>query len=133
MHKFRFVIVSVLLLACAAMMANGVAVDGIHYVLDESNQTASVTFTGIDAFRYANDYQGALVIPGAIQYNGTRYSVTSIGTDAFRNSSVSSITLPTSVSSVYYDAFYGCSQLDTLHCRRMRHQRLLPRVLLLSP
>ena len=54
-------------------------VDGIYYDLDNSKETASVTFRD-DCY---NSYSGAVTIPESITYNGSPYSVTSIGNYAF--------------------------------------------------
>ena len=54
-------------------------VDGIYYDLDNSKETASVTFRD-DCY---NSYSGAVTIPESITYNGSPYSVTSIGDNAF--------------------------------------------------
>ena len=52
-------------------------VDGIYYDLNTTNYTASVTYL------YSGDYRGVVHIPEEIAYNGTTYSVTSIGWAAF--------------------------------------------------
>ena len=54
--------------------AYDVEVDGIYY--DISETTATVTYGD-------NEYSGDIVIPESITYNGSKYSVTSIGELAF--------------------------------------------------
>ena len=64
-----------------------------------------------------SNYQGltTATIPETVTYNGTTYSVTSIGYYAFsRCSSLTSITLPNSVTSIGDRAFEGCSSLTSI-------------------
>ena len=61
---------------------------------------------------------GSVVIPSTVTYyyNGTTYSVTSIGDTAFKNcSGLSSITIPNSVTFIGRGAFSGCSSLISVN------------------
>ncbi|MCI7700562.1 MAG: leucine-rich repeat domain-containing protein [Candidatus Onthomorpha sp.] len=58
---------------------------------------------------------GNLIIPSTISYNGTTYSVTSIGDRAFYEcSGLTSVTIPNSVTSIGEGAFYECSELTSV-------------------
>ena len=86
-----------------------------------------------------NHVSGGVVIPSSVEYNGTTYSVTSIGRDAFMNcpdlisisipntvtsiggyafqdcTGLTSITIPNSVTSIGICAFFGCSSLNLIN------------------
>ena len=84
-------------------------IDGIYY--NFSGNEATVTYRDY-AF---NSYSGNVVIPKSVTYNGTTYSVTSIGVQAFWVcSGLTSITIPNSVTSIGNEAFRGCSSLTSI-------------------
>ncbi len=57
-----------------------------------------------------SDYSGQIVIPSSVYYNGNTYQVTSITSWAFMNClNVSSITIPNSITSINSEAFRNCS------------------------
>ena len=60
-------------------------------------------------------YVGNIIIPESTTYNGTTYSVTSIGEYAFYNcSGLTSVTIPNFVTSIGEYAFYYCSGLTSV-------------------
>lgn len=95
----------VALLFTSGAKAYDFEVKGInYYILDAEAITAQVC-SG------ATKYSGEIVIPANVSYDGADYTVTSIGYGAFSNSSVISVTLPNSVTSIGWNAFYKCSDL----------------------
>ena len=90
--------------------AHDFVVDGIYYLKNGNN--ATVTYRGSSFSSYSNEYTGVVNIPSTVTYNGTTYSVTSIGSYAFKECrSLTSVTIPNSVISIAYEAFNNCSGL----------------------
>ena len=90
-------------------------VDGIYYDLNNEDKTASVTYMGLYSSNNKDAYVGNIIIPESTTYNGTTYSVTSIGKYAFQNcSGLTSVTIPNSVTSIGEYAFYNCSGLTSV-------------------
>ena len=106
--------------------------NGIYYDINLSgNNTVSVTFKNIvhtydeddipsgyfhdysgDSEEYTycySDYSGNISIPSSFTYNGTTYQVKGINYCAFSNCSVTSITIPSSVTKIGEYAFSNCS------------------------
>lgn len=98
-------------------------VNEICYNLNWSAHTASVTYSG---YPYNNDYTGHyggglknvdIVIPSIITYNDIDYTVTAIEDNAFYDSQssvlMSSFTIPSTVTSIGYRAFWKCTNLTS--------------------
>lgn len=106
----------VALLATTSLWAHSFEVDGIYYNYLEGKNVA-VTYRGDRYHDYDNEYAGEVIIPSTVTYNGTTYSVTSIGYDAFFDCrSLTSITIPNSVTSIGDWAFGYCSSLTSITC-----------------
>ena len=110
--KKIFTFLLALVASVSAIYASDTQVDGIWYDFDESNKTATVTYRGSSYSNYSNEYTGNITIPASVNYNGTTYSVTSIGKRTFQYcSSLTSVTIPNSVTSIGDYAFINCSSL----------------------
>ena len=102
------------LLATTCLWAHDFVVDGIYYNFLDGNNVA-VTYKGDYSDSYSNEYSGEVTIPETVTYNGTTYSVTSIGEWAFYNcSSLTSIVIPESVTSIGSYAFNSCDALTSI-------------------
>ena len=115
MKQKLFTLFLALVASVSAIYASYKNVDGIWYDFHEYNKTAIVTYRGDYSNSYSNEYSGSVVIPSSVTYNGTTYSVTSIGSSAFRDcSSLTSVTIGESVTRIGDYAFYGCSSLTSV-------------------
>ena len=95
----RLLFLSMFLLS---LSVNAEVINDINYTLDSSNNTAAVRSK-------TQGYFGDVVIPSEIEYEGVKYTVVSIGTNAFMSSvNLTSVTLPNSIKEIGYQSFYGC-------------------------
>ena len=110
MKKLKSMLVTLAMLLCAiSASAEDFSVDGIYYnIIDSEKLTVEVTYRGSSSNSYSNEYLGDVVIPETVTYESKTYSITSIGEYAFCYcSSLTSVTIPNSVTSIGRSAFYG--------------------------
>ena len=85
--------------------------DGVtifYNIISEKDKTVAVTF-GPD---YKTIYRNHVSIPSKVSYNGSTYSVTSIGRQAFYDcTGLTSIEIPNSITSIDTEAFFYCANL----------------------
>ena len=101
------------LLAAASAWAYDFKSGDLYYnITDESNKTVEVTYELLYTSDNYSSLSGAVTIPETVSYNGTTYSVTSIGDRAFSGcSAITQVTIGNSVTSIGDYAFSGCSAL----------------------
>lgn len=126
----------------AATQAYTFEVDGIYYY-KTSSTTVSVSYKNESSYydnedketeyHVSSDYAGDIIIPDKVSYGGVTYKVTSIRAYAFANAEyysrsryvycggtdITSIKLPTSITSIGEYAFGGCSMLTTINIPKL--------------
>ena len=109
MKTKHFLLSLLALLVSVSASAYDAEIDGIYY--NFSDGKAIVTYRD----HSYKSYSGSVVIPESVTHNGTTYSVTSIGNEAFRDcSGLTSVTIPESVTSIGYGAFSSCRGLTSV-------------------
>ena len=85
-------------------------VDGIRYGNDPYSSPHTVWVAEkMDYDTMIGTYKGDIVIPSQITYEGTTYTVTTIGTIAFYNcQELQSVSIPSSVTQISDEAFEAC-------------------------
>lgn len=86
--------------------------EGLYYTItSETDKTCEVGKNG----KGANDVRGDIVIPARVTGNGTEYTVTALGEDAFyANNGMTSISIPETVTKIRYRALSYCFDLKEL-------------------
>ena len=78
--------------------------DGVNYFIE-----GDAAYVGSSP-----DATGAITILDKITVSGKQYPVTKVGSSAFSNSSLTSVTIPNSVLRIELYAFYNCQELKTV-------------------
>ena len=103
---FIMLVVMMLMMASSAMAE---VIDGLRYVLDSDTKTATLLP------KMEGKYSGDIIIPEKVKGNdGVEYVVTSLGNSFYGCSSLTSITIPSSVTSLDRLCFSGCSSLTSI-------------------
>ena len=118
MKTIKFLLTTIAMLLCSVMAnAYDFYVDGIYYNITSSTYLkVEVTYVCKGAWvSYVSNYSGAVIIPSTVAYEGSTYSVTSIGEGAFYDcDGLTSVTIPNSVTTIGESAFSYCGRLTSV-------------------
>jgi hypothetical protein len=108
MKKLNLIMSAVLLLASmGANASKAIQVGGMEY---EAASGSEATLTD------CLDRKGVVDVPSVVVLNGKNYTVTSIGSKAFKsNKKLKKVQLPATVSHIGYKAFYNCKMLSDVN------------------
>ncbi len=101
MKKIFITIIAILL----PLLASATYINDINYDFNSSTKTATVI---------QGSYSDNINIYSQVTYSGVTYTVTSIGKDAFSNSDITSVTIPSTVTFINKRAFGGCTKLTSV-------------------
>ena len=108
-----FLLMAAVLFACSTAKAYDALIDGIYY--EFYGDHASVTHVSENDEGPISNYSGDIIIPSTITYNGTAYTVQTIGNSAFYEcTKLTSVAIPNSVIAIDNQAFYGCDALTSI-------------------
>ena len=107
--SFKGFVMLVVMMLMTASSAMAEVIDGLRYVLDSDTKTATLLP------KMEGKYSGDIIIPEKVKGNdGVEYVVTSLGNSFYGCSSLTSITIPSSVTSLDRLCFSGCSSLTSI-------------------
>jgi uncharacterized repeat protein (TIGR02543 family) len=112
-HKLFTLLIAVIV-GVGTLFAEKVQIGDLYYNLDETNQTAEVTYQ--KQYSDAN-YQGliSVIIPNSLEYESVNYTITGIASNAFSGcKTLKTIVVPSSIASIGRQAFYSCRDLESI-------------------
>ena len=106
--RFAILLVMMVMITSKALAgASFEVIDGFKYILDSDTKTATLVETEL--------YGGDIVIPESVKAkDGNVYKITIIGDKCFYWKNFTSITIPSSVTSLGDDCFGGCTSLKSI-------------------
>ena len=112
MRTIKTWLLTIAVLLCSiSVSAYDLEVDGIYYYIYPSSKTAEVTYKNRRDFSYS----GSITIPETVSKDGVSYNVTSIGYEAFYGcEGLTSITLHDGITSIDEAAFMACTGLTSI-------------------
>lgn len=97
-----------MLTAVTATWADMAVIGGINYYLGEDSGQKFAQVYPLDEGKYSGD----VVIPSTVPYNGDDYTVTSIWDSSFKESEITSVVIPNTVTYIGRYCFQGCKNLE---------------------
>lgn len=77
---------------------------------------SKMTYVRVTPVQGSSVVRGEISIPAAVDYDGTKYTVTQVGQRAFMDyTGITEVTLPKTLSIIEEEAFAGCTALHTIN------------------
>lgn len=107
--KPMILLLTVLIPLMAEAFTGKVLIDNVWYDIITKGGTATVTSDGEDYY-----YNGDIIIPSTIEYEGVTCEVVGIGAKAFIDRDITSITIPEGIRTIGTEAFHRCRSLTSV-------------------
>ena len=106
-----------MLMPLMASAEEWVEINGIKYIINSTSEDWSACVTAKEDDYGINSYKGKVTIPSSVAWNGYTYPVSRIIAQAFDGCvGLTSVTIPSSVTSIGDYAFSGCKNLTSVYC-----------------
>ena len=87
------------------LYAYDLEINGIYYNANVEQMELTVTYG-------ENKYTGSVEIPSQVEYNGRFFTVKRIGDGAFKSTTIDKVIIPSSITTIGWNAFEECSELS---------------------
>lgn len=107
----KLLLAFILLFSTMCTWAYSFKSDVLFYKITSATEpyTVAVTYDNVGWTSYSK----YIVVPSTVSYNGLTYTVSSVDSAAFRKcTDLASVVLPTTITKIGAEAFYGCSALS---------------------
>lgn len=116
LRQMRIILAVAMSLAALSLSAADFQADGINYVIRTGNTVMVVAHDDESGgFSFDNGYEGDLVIPSQVEYEGQTYTVTTLDDYVFMGASLlTSVTLPATLTTLGESPFAACASLSRI-------------------
>lgn len=109
-HAKRLFLLFVLGFTCtiSSLAAQWTEVNGLRFLIDTKSKTATLS-------QSKSTYTGDIAIPERVTYIDAVYPVVALGDSCFKNSKITSVSIPSSVVKLGISCFYKCLSLKSIN------------------
>ena len=115
MDKLRFILLFVVVLLAGTAAAYDFESGGLYYnILDADAKTVELTCQNYTDWDTQSDYTGDIVVPAVVTSGDVTYNVVKIGHHAFKKSGITTLSISEGVEIIDQDICEGCYQLTNI-------------------